>query len=73
MYVEVKELAPVIRRALESVKYGSGDIKVTATESVGLSTGGGAKGARRVRHSRQSRQWRIPHRGRRLGRPGTWP
>ena len=46
MYVEVKELAPVIRRALESVKYGGRDIKVTAIDTVKLNTGGGARGAR---------------------------
>lgn len=41
MHVETKQLAPAIRRALESVSYGARDIEVVAADSVsGHSEGG---------------------------------
>jgi len=46
MHVEVKELTPNVRRALESVGYGARDIQVTPAESVesGVAGGDGMRG-----------------------------
>jgi hypothetical protein len=46
MYVEVKDLVPAIRTALESVSYGARDIQVEARDEVALRAPGGGAGKR---------------------------
>lgn len=45
-YVNVKELPPVVRRALEAVEYGRRDIEVIPRETVTLGAGAGGAGRR---------------------------
>lgn len=46
MHVEVRDLSPVLQRALASVRYGARDISVEARDSIALRTGAGSAGAR---------------------------
>lgn len=75
MHIEVKDLSPAVRRALDAVKYGARDIEVEARDEVALNTGGGSAGSRGFvivlnletgKFHRETGDWGGPGLGRRL-------